>query len=133
MGGLTFYFDRCCGKKLPTALQHAAPPFAVVSQNEIGIDHDTPDDQWISDIGSRGWVIFSHDSRFHRVPSELAAIKSFKVKCFLLPGHNSKVWDKACYFVRDHKEILRIVTENEGPFIRSFDKNGQIRDVPLAT
>jgi hypothetical protein len=68
----------------------------------------TPDDKWLSEVGRRGWLVFSHDRKFHLLPAELSAIKQHDVGCFYLWGANAKTWDKARVFARAFDSIVEI-------------------------
>ena len=44
---------------------------------EIHDDHfapDTPDTVWLAEVGARGWVVLTKDSRIRRHPLELQAL-----------------------------------------------------------
>ncbi|MBV9518288.1 MAG: hypothetical protein JO068_09215 [Hyphomicrobiales bacterium] len=68
MASLTFYFDRCFGTRLPDAIRRARPPFNVEFHHNPRnrFPHETPDDQWLEMAGKSGWIVFSHDRKFHR-------------------------------------------------------------------
>jgi PIN like domain len=90
VASLTFYFDRCFGKRFPEALAHAGIPQKVEYQHgkSNNFSQSMPDDAWLEICGKNGWIVFSHDQKFHSITTEATAIKQHKVGCFYLPGAN---------------------------------------------
>ena len=90
MDTLTFYFDRCFGRSLPEALRKAKPPFLIEYQHDPRGKHkfkqDTPDDKWLSVAGENGWIVFTHDRKFHRIEAECAAVKQFRIPASIYGG-----------------------------------------------
>jgi hypothetical protein len=105
---LTFYFDRCFGRSLPEALRKAKPPFLIEFQHDPKGKHkfrkDTPDDRWLAIAGQNGWIVFTHDRKFHQIEAEYTAVKQFKIGSFYLWGSNARAWDKLCCFVYAQKK-----------------------------
>jgi len=129
LGGLTFYFDRCFGKRFPEALKRANPPFNVEFQNNSKFKQDMDDDEWLSIVGERGWIVFSHDQKFHSLTVEAAAVRQFGIGCFYLYGANSPIWDKLQYFVRAYPKIDKIIRTETKPYIYDIGSNGRIRQI----
>jgi PIN like domain len=130
---LTFYFDRCFGKRLPEALKRVRPPFDTEwhhsSRNRF---HQTmKDDDWLEICGERGWVAFSHDRKFHSIEVEAAAIKQHSVAAFCLCGSQSETWDKLGYFIRAFPRIVRTVESERPPFLYKIDTTGSLTRVKL--
>lgn len=44
------------------------------------------DEDWLRQVGSRGWAIFGRDVKIYERQSELAAYRQARVQVFLLPG-----------------------------------------------
>jgi hypothetical protein len=117
---LTFYFDRNFGKRFPEVIKRARPPFAVEyhhdPKNKFKFAEDEEDDSWISKGGAEGWIVFSHDRKFHTLLPEISAIKQYKAGCFYLPHSSSPTWDELCHFTRTYSGIV----DRIGVSARSF-------------
>lgn len=129
MSELTFYFDRCFGKRFPMALKRANPPFTVEFQNNSKFRHDMNDDEWLEIVGKKGWIVFSHDRKFHSETVEAAAVKQFGVGCFYLCGANATTWEKLEYFVRAYPRVRDIVNKESGPYIYDISERGRIKKI----
>ena len=130
MGELTFYFDRCFGKRFPQALEKVTPPFIVEYQNKW-FKQNTADDEWLSFVGAKDWIVFSHDRKFHSETIEAAAVSQHGIGCFYLCGANSPSWAKLCHFVRAFPAIERIVREERKPYIYHVQPNNRLARVTL--
>jgi len=90
------------------------------------------DDEWLEIVGQKGWVVFSHDRKFHKETVETAAIKQHNVGCFYLPGANKPVWDKVSIFIRSFNRIRELSESTSRPFVYDLKLNGHIREVKLS-
>lgn len=133
MGELTFYFDICFGKRFPEAIVRARPPFAVEYHGSKGnrFKQDTPDDKWLHIVGEKGWIVFSHDRRFHKESASASAIKHHKIGCFYLPGAESSTWDKLYMFMRAHPRIIELAKATARPYVFHLNALNRIEPVEL--
>ncbi len=131
MAALTFYFDRTFGKRLPGALNQLGPPMKIEWHQKQKFAQNMPDDQWMSVVGPRGWVVISQDRKFHVNKNELQAIKQHNIKCFYFPCASDPLWESLGYFVRRHKKMMDIASSKAAPFIFDLKKNGQFYKVSL--
>ena len=86
---------------------------------------------WLSAVGQRGWIVFSHDRKFHQIEAECAAIKQHKIGCFYLWGNNAPTWDKLRCFMRAQDQIIEIIKTTERPFVFEIRQNGKLERVDL--
>ena len=135
MDALTFYFDRCFGARLPECIRKARPPFTIEYQHDPKGRHkfkeETPDDVWLATVGTNGWIVFSHDRKFHQIETECAAIKQHKIGCFYLWGSNASTWEKLVCFVRAHKQVIEAAKNTPRPFIFEVDQKGRLLPVEI--
>lgn len=131
METLTFYFDRCFGKRFPETLKRANPPFAVEYQNKSPFKQDARDDDWLSYAGQKKWIVFSHDRKFHSESMEAAAIKQHEVACFYLPGADATTWNKLRYFIVAYPNICRVVQNENKPYIYQVLHTGNLKQIPF--
>jgi hypothetical protein len=77
---LTFYFDRCFGKRFPEALLKMQTPFKVEYHHSPTnkFPEEMEDDEWLRIVGAKNWIVFSHDKKWHDESPAIAAIKEHK-------------------------------------------------------
>jgi hypothetical protein len=143
---LTFYFDRNFGRGLPESLSclrlkvvHHHTPKALLNmpcrnRKDPLFLPNASDDEWLSFVGQKGWVAFSHDKKFHKpgYELELAALKQFNVACFYLWGAKARPHEKARCFLRAYDKIVHAVQTTQRPFIYNVDEAGKLLRVPIS-
>lgn len=129
MGKLTFYFDRNFGTRLPRALAWVKPPVNIEWHQNQRFPQEMPDDEWLEIVGKRGWVVFSHDRKFHSEATETAAVQQHSVGCFYLPGASEVTWEKLMVFMHFYKKILQLAQTQPPPYVYDVKLNGQIKKV----
>lgn len=85
--------------------------------------HDIPDEQWIADGCSRGWVLLTKDRRIRYRTSELDALSGH---LFCLADGNLRREEMAGRFLRAMKPILRAVARHPEGFWHVY-ADGSIR------
>ena len=132
---MTFYFDRNFGWRFPEAVRAARPPFAVEyhqdRKNKFRFRPDAPDDEWLAKVAGEGWIVFSHDRKFHMLLPEISAVKQYKAGCFYLPGASSPTWDKTRYFMRAYEGIMDRIKLTAKPFIFELSRAGRFRRISI--
>ncbi|KRB73484.1 hypothetical protein ASE07_06425 [Noviherbaspirillum sp. Root189] len=95
--------------------------------------HNASDDQWLEFVGSRDWIVFSQDRKFHKAgyENEMFAIKQFKVGCFYLWGADAQTHEKAQVFLKAYDKILHAIQTTPRPFIYDVTKSGRLVKVPI--
>jgi hypothetical protein len=131
VGPLTFFFDRTFGTRLPKALSSMKPPVAIKWHQEEGFSIDSPDDEWLGKVGPKKWVVLSQDRKWHRVESELAAIKQHNIRCFYLPCASEPRWFSLCLIAKIHEKMMELANEEPAPFIFDITKKGKFQMVDL--
>lgn len=133
MGELTFYFDRCFGKRFPEALWKAKPPFSVEYHHnkKNNFKQNAQDDEWLNIVGDKGWIVFSHDRRFHDQSPCVAAMKQHNIGCFYLWGSNAETWEKLRCFVRSYDRVSELITSTKRPFIYQVGLHCRFKSVPI--
>jgi len=126
---LTLYFDRCIGKRVPEALSKLTCPFQVRWHQGEGFDQDTDDDTWLEAVGKNGWVVISHDAKWHREPANIEAIRQHKIKCFYLYGANSLMFFKLKALAHNWEKITAKIKRETGPFIYRVSQHNRLGKV----
>lgn len=123
----TFFLDRSLGKQL---IANALREIGV--SVEVHDDHfpsNAKDEDWLSEVGRRGWVVLTKDRRFHTRELELTAIANSKTRVFKLTAANIQGSDMARIFVQAIRKISRVAIGNSTPFIATVSRSGVVRVV----
>lgn len=82
----TLFIDRDTWSHLLDAeLRAAGIPF--VAHREV-FRPDTPDVEWIAEVGRCGWVVVTRDQNIRRRPNELRAVRAAGLRLFALTSGN---------------------------------------------
>ncbi len=113
----------------------ANPPFSVEfhhdPKNKFKFKQDVADDVWLPKVAVEGWIIFSHDRKFHTLLSERSAVKQYEAACFYLPGAQDTTWDKARHFMRWVGGIESRIESTKKPFIFDLTPKGIFTPISL--
>lgn len=102
------------------------PPFKVECHYRMKFKDNTPDDEWLSIVGTKGWAVLSHDARFHRDSSALEAIKQFKIACFYIWGGQVPIWDKVRVLTATYPKIKHVVNSERPPYIYRANQKARL-------
>jgi hypothetical protein len=87
------------------------------AQLQLPTDHRAqkmPDEEWLADVGQRGWVVLMKDTRIRRRPSERVALAAAGVRAFCLVSGQLRAEEQTARFVNNLGRILR-QARNPGP------------------
>jgi PIN like domain len=110
---IVFFTDRDLGKQFPAILKEAG------IHVERHIDHfadNAKDEEWLSEIGKRGWYAITHDRRIRSKPNERAAVRKFRVGLFIVVG-KAPFPELANNYVLTYTKISRFIKRYQRPFI----------------
>ena len=122
---ITFFIDRCLGKKLANVLREQG--ISV----EIHDDHfakDAPDVAWLPEVGSRGWVVLTKDERIAKRNLERLAVASAGIKMFVLVSQNLSGSDTAAAFTKAIPAMERFIQNLSAPFIAKVYRDGRVEE-----
>ena len=108
-----FFTDRDLGKRFPELLRSAG---LIVEQHADHFAHDCADEIWLEQVGRRGWIAITHDSRIRYKPNELAAVMWHRVALLVMIGR-APYPQLAAAFVATRERILSFLDQHEPPFI----------------
>lgn len=75
-----------------------------------------PDQEWLRDAGSRGWVVLMKDDAIRRRPAERDALTSAGVRAFCLTNAQLRAAEQTERFVSNRHRIIR-QARKPGPYI----------------
>lgn len=108
-----YFTDRDLGKRFPEVLRIAG---LRVERHADHFQHDTPDEVWLREIGTRGWVAITHDGRIRYKPNEQRAVIESDVALLVIVGH-APFPELAHAFVATESKIRSFVTTHKRPYI----------------
>jgi hypothetical protein len=80
---LVFFIDRHLGRQFPSTLRDAG---LRVERHDDHFGVETPDDEWIGEIGRRGWIAVTRDARIRYSPLALSVLMESGTQLFVLVG-----------------------------------------------
>jgi hypothetical protein len=110
---VVFFTDRDLGNRFPDILSSAG---LRVERHSDHFRPDSPDEEWLGVIGSRGWVAVTHDTRIRYKPNELEAVARHKVRLLVVVG-KAPFPELAQNFVATMPKIDRILAHHGPPMI----------------
>lgn len=78
-----FFTDRDLGKQFPAILRSAG---ILVEAHADHFASNAPDDQWLPEVGSRGWIVLTHDQRIRYKTNERDAVMAHNIGMIVLIG-----------------------------------------------
>jgi PIN like domain len=125
---VTYFFDRNFGRNLPSALRLLG--LDVQFHAEVfGERTETSDDYWLQHCGRNGLTVIAHDQRFAHNQSELDAIVSHEVGCFILGEANGTRWAKVRLLAQVWDRLVGLESTEDPPFIYRVYRTGEFRRV----
>ena len=125
-----FFTDRDLGKQFPALLRNAG--ISVEGHGDHFLD-DAKDEEWIVEVGKRGWAVVTHDKRIRYKPNEIAAVKAAGIAMFVLIGKapNDVL---AQNFINTINRVEALVLKQKRPFIAKIylPSAGEIKRKPKA-
>ena len=116
----TFFVDFCLGKHVGEALRDAGLKI------EFHLDHfeeDAPDEEWLGEVGARGWVVLTKDKGIRRKPVEREKVISARLRVFTLPRASMTGEAMAERFLSNRLRMARFMLNHAAPFIAVVHEN----------
>jgi|HubBroStandDraft_1064217.scaffolds.fasta_scaffold00671_21 hypothetical protein len=117
---LVFFTDRDLGRQFPAALRQAG---LQIEQHDDHFGPETLDEEWIGEIGRRGWVAVTRDARIRYSPLALSVLMEFGTQLFVLVGKLTTA-EAAETFLKWRERIAETVAGERGPFIAKIRRDG---------
>jgi hypothetical protein len=129
---MILFFDRSVGIVVPKILKWQSLRFPIeVQYHQEHFATDEQDDKWLDQVGQWGWTVIGHDSSYHKKPSELSAIKQYKIGCFYLWGSEATRWEKLRCFARAYDRIIQAESNTPKPFIYRVNHLGALQTIQI--
>jgi predicted nuclease of predicted toxin-antitoxin system len=119
-----FFLDRSLGrKKVAHALRQVG---AQVETHEDHFSANAKDEQWLGEVGQKGWVVLTKDRHIRYRAPEVAALMTAGVAAFVLTGGNLTGDEMAALFQRALPAIQKFLITHRPPFIAKVSKRGAV-------
>ena len=122
---LTFFLDQNLGDKVIAQALRQQELNVELLKEHFAID--ARDEDWLPDVGQRGWLILTKDDRIRRRSVEREALMQSGARAFILPSGNMSGDEMASAIVKALPEIRRFVASTPSPFIARISKAGTVR------
>lgn len=96
---------------------------------EVHGDHfsqGTKDKVWLTEVGHRGWIVVTHDTRIRYRQTELDALFKARVRAFVLTARDVTGPDIAAALVEALPRMLRFSVKHPPPFIAKVTRGGSV-------
>lgn len=127
-----FFFDRDIGTAVPKALQLVRQAYDDVHYHDELFDPDTPDVDWIPEIGRRGWAVVTRNKKIGTNPAEVAAVQDADVRCFCLMqtrGYQLDRWRTLERVVQSWRDMEAELQIRPAPFFIGIRRDGSFKVV----
>ena len=117
---MTFIFDNDISPRLALALQHLVENHQIIALRDQ-FKPDTPDIDWIPEIGRRKWILVSYDYNQRRRTNERQALQDHHVRAiYIRHGRNPRShFDDAARIIKNWPKIERSAQNApEGELVR---------------
>ena len=121
---LVLFVDRSLGNKVVAGALRLAG-----AQVEIHDDHfptTALDEDWLREVGQRGWVVLTKDRGIRYRAPALAAIRVSAVRMFVLTAGDLQGSEMAAIFARTRARIVAVARRERPPFIARITKTGAV-------
>ncbi|MDQ3565916.1 MAG: hypothetical protein M3436_18075 [Pseudomonadota bacterium] len=122
---LTFFLDYQIGRYIVAEMLRGAG-----ARVEVHLDHfpgNTPDHEWIPEVGRRGWVLITKDQNIRRNPLERAAYATAKLRGFIVTGKDMNGNELGDLLVRCLDGMVRRTAGRTGPLQFTISRGGTFK------
>lgn len=121
---IVFFLDECLGTKI---IANSLQQNGILV--EIHNNHFSPgvkDEDWLTTVGKKGWIIITKDRRIKYREPEKLAVKKAKAGVFTLFGGDLKANEMATAIIKALPKIKRFISKHQPPFIAKITKGGAV-------
>ena len=124
-----FFLDRSLGREIvANSLREAGAEVRVHSDY---FADDAPDDEWLREVGKRGWLALTKDKRIRYRAMEFDAVVEAKVRLFVLTAGNLTALEMGKIFVKALGAMSRIALQRKPPFVARVTKGGNVSIIEI--
>lgn len=124
LDSLEIFIDRSLGKKIALPLIEAG---ATVHLHDDYFEQNVEDQEWLAEVGDRGWLVITKDQWIRRRPLERDALLKANLKVFCFMSGSIPFSEMADAFAKALPAIRKIAETNLPPFIAGIYKDASVR------
>ena len=117
---LVFFSDRDLGRVFPALLVAAG---VRIERHDDHFEPETADEEWIGEIGRRGWVAVTRDARIRYSPLAVSVLMSSRARLFVLVDKLTTAQAAETFLTWRQNVISTSLNEN-GAFIAKVRRDG---------
>ena len=121
---LEIFIDRCLGKKIAVPLIEAG---ATVHLHDEYFEQNAEDQDWLAEVGKRGWLVITKDQWIRRRPLERDALLNANLKVFCFMSGSMPFSEMAEVLLKALPAIKKTAATKLPPFIAGIYKDASIR------
>ena len=113
-----FFIDRSLGRKhlAATLTDLGLTVHTMASVYGEQVAQSLADEEWLTDAGTRNWIVLMKDDAIRRRPAERDALSDAAVRAFCLTNANLRATEQSARFEHNINRILR-QARDPGPYI----------------
>jgi hypothetical protein len=121
---LVFFIDRSLGRKIVAqALRQAGETVEIHDDHFVA---DATDEDWLLEVGKRGWIVLTKDDRIRYRTTERTALATARVRAFVLTSSQLQGAEMAVAFLAALPRIKRLIAKHNPPFIGRVSRSGMV-------
>jgi hypothetical protein len=97
---------------------------------EIHDDHfpqNAKDPEWLAEVGKRGWIVLTKDTRIHYRANEMNALLTANVRAFVVTARGDLQGKEiAAIFIQALPAIKRLLAKSAAPFLANLNREGKV-------
>lgn len=122
-----FFVDRSLGKHVVAQALRLAG--ATVEVHDDRFPPDATDEEWLADVGKKGWIVLTKDNRLRYHSREKATLLRWGVKAFILTARNLKGDEIAGAFAAALPRINNFLERHTKACIVAVSRDGTLRPI----
>src|SRR5215831_132620 len=119
-----FFIDRSLGKKV--IAERLRQNGVAVEIHDDHFPQNALDEDWLAEVGKRGWIVLTKDDRIRYRPAALEAYRKHKVRVFIFGSGEMKAQEMADAFVKALPKISRFAIRKASPFFARISRSGLV-------
>lgn len=120
----TYFLDRRLGSKVVAEILRKAG--ATVEVHADHFKHDCPDEDWLTAVGPKGWIVLTKDKWIKRRELERKALEEAHVAAFVLAAKDLKGEQIGEAFVAALPRLRQFATSYARPMLGTVSRNGEV-------
>lgn len=122
---IVLFIDRALGRNIIANRLRAEGARVEIHDEHFG--QACVDEEWLTEVGKRGWVVLTKDKHFQRRELEISAIANANVRVFQLTAGNIQGNEMAEVFSKALPKIQRLASNNPAPFVARVSRTGVVQ------